>query len=171
MPSADDNRAARRFWPRSFETESVGAQDRAVLRSPRRPDRVLGQIVHPAKKHFCIFSFNLPSIDGGQMRLIVSVIGVFGLLALVLVGAMWAVVMITPVGVFIGVAVFLSIRRNRRRAAIADALAREADRERELNRREYAAWKESVDETRRRDAKRLRALRKFDSTRDTPRLR
>jgi uncharacterized membrane protein len=131
---------------------------------------VLGQIFHPARKRFYTYSFNLPSIDGGQMRLIVSVIGVFGLLALVLVGAMWALVMIMPVGVFIGVAVFLLIRSNRRRAAIADALAREADRERELNRREYAAWKESVDEARRKDAKRLRALRKFDSTRD-PRLR
>lgn len=102
------------------------------------------------------------------MRLIVSVIGVFGLLAVVLVGAMWALVMITPLGVFVGVAVFFIIRSNRRRAATADTLTREADRERELNRKEYTAWKEAAEETQRKDAERLRGRRRFDSTRDPP---
>jgi hypothetical protein len=115
--------------------------------------RSVAQLFHPTRKRFFTHSFNPSSIDGGQMRLIVSVIGVLGLLAVVLVGAMWALVIITPMGVFIGLAVFLVLRSNQRRAAIADTLAREADRDRELNRREYAAWKEAVEETRRKDAK------------------
>lgn len=77
--------------------------------------------------------------------------------------------MITPLGVFAAVAIFLVVRDSHRRAAIADSLARDADRERELNRREYAAWRAFAEEERQREAKRLRALRKFDSTRDSPR--
>jgi predicted membrane-bound mannosyltransferase len=103
------------------------------------------------------------------MRLTVSVIGVFGLLALVLVGAVWTVVAITPVGVFATVAIFIVVRSKRRQAAIADALSRAADRERELNRQEFAAWREFAEEERQREARRQRALRKFDSTRDPPR--
>lgn len=101
------------------------------------------------------------------MRFIVFAVGLFGTAALVIIGAAWVVAMLAPVGLLFWLAVLI-VRNHRKDAALADRLTREADRERELNMREYAAWRASVADARRRDSKRLRALRKFDSTRDPP---
>lgn len=111
-----------------------------------------------------------PSVDlmAVWMRLVTIAIGAIGILALVIIGAAWVVAVITPAGVIVGFIAFFVVRKNRRQNAIAAALAEEAQRNRELNRREYAAWQDFNDESRRRDLKRRRALRKFDNTRDPP---
>lgn len=102
------------------------------------------------------------------MRFLILIIGLSGLVAVVVVGALWTIVMMMPMGVLIGILIFVVFRADRKIAAERHELERQATRERLLNEQEYSAWRKETDDARRKNERRMRALRKFDNSRNPP---
>lgn len=75
------------------------------------------------------------------MRLIDFLIGVVGLGTVVFIGAAWTILMMTPTGILIGIAVFFIVRANQREVALRVGLAEEAVRQKLLNDQEYGLAK------------------------------
>jgi uncharacterized protein (DUF58 family) len=98
---------------------------------------------------------------------IALIIGV-AVIAIVLVGVVWAILVLLPFYAILGVAVVLIWRARRRDAEAAESVSREAERQRLFNEQEHGAWQASLQKQQRNAAKRERMLRQFDSTRDPP---
>ena|ERR1700760_4118987 len=95
------------------------------------------------------------------------IVGV-AVIAIVLIGVVWSLLMLIPFYALVGVAVLLIWRARRRDAEAAEAVAREAERQRLFNEQEHRAWQASLQMQQRNAAKRERMLRQFDSSRDPP---
>jgi membrane protein implicated in regulation of membrane protease activity len=95
---------------------------------------------------------------------------IFGVmvLAIWLIGVLWAIALLILFSAYIGLAVYLVWRSKRKHAELAESLQREAERERQFNEQEMRAWRDSLERDRRNASRRERALRSFDSTRDPP---
>ena len=87
-------------------------------------------------------------------------------LATVLIGLFWAMVILLPFYVYVAAAVFLIWRSNRRHADLSASVERGAKRQRLLNEQEMRAWRNSLENESR--AGREKLVQRFDSTRDPP---
>ena len=87
-------------------------------------------------------------------------------LATVLIGLFWAMVILLPFYVYVAAAVFLIWRSNRRHADLSASVERSATRQRLLNEQEMRAWRNSLeDENRAGREKQVR--RRFDDPPET----
>ncbi len=98
---------------------------------------------------------------------IALIIGVV-VLAIFLVGILWALALLIPFYVYIGLALYLVWRGKRKEAELAESVDREIERQRLFNEQELRAWRDSLEKERRSASRRERALRNFDRTRDPP---
>jgi membrane protein implicated in regulation of membrane protease activity len=98
---------------------------------------------------------------------VIIIVGVV-LVAIALIGLVWAVLVLVTFYAFVGIAVFLIWRTRRKQAEIAASVQREAERQRLFNEQEQRAWQASLLKQRRNADKRERMLRQFDSTRVPP---
>jgi hypothetical protein len=79
-----------------------------------------------------------------------------------IIGLLWLSVVLMPY-LFVGGLIFYFLTRSSRMKAQADAwLERDAQRERDLNRKEFEAWRSAVVDRERAADRRRKALRKFD---------
>jgi hypothetical protein len=98
---------------------------------------------------------------------IALIVGVV-VLAVCLVGILWALALLIPFYVYIGLAVYLVWRGKQKEADLAKSVERENERQRLLNEQELRAWRDSLEKERRSAVRRERVLRNFDRTRDPP---
>ncbi|MBN8991638.1 MAG: hypothetical protein J0H42_25655 [Rhizobiales bacterium] len=99
---------------------------------------------------------------------IALIIGVV-VLAVALVGLVWAVIVLLPFYAYVAIVVYLIWRSNRKHADLAASVKREADLQRHFNEQEMRAWRRSLEEDKSRTAsRRERILRRFDEARDPP---
>jgi hypothetical protein len=98
---------------------------------------------------------------------IALIVGVV-VLAVCLVGILWALALLIPFYIYIGLAVYLVWRGKQKEAELAKSVERENERQRLLNEQELRAWRDSLEKDRRSAARRERVLRNFDRTRDPP---
>jgi|ERR1700733_10178567 hypothetical protein len=98
------------------------------------------------------------------MALIVGVV----VLAVFLVGILWALALLIPFYVYIGLAAYLVWRGQKKEAELAESVEREIERQRLFNEQELRAWRNSLEKERQSASRRERALRNFDRTRDPP---
>ena len=87
-------------------------------------------------------------------------------LATVLIGLFWAMVILLPFYVYVAAAIFLIWRTNRRHADLSASVERGAKRQRLLNEQEMRAWRNSLEIES--GAGPEKQVRRFDSTRDPP---
>lgn len=79
------------------------------------------------------------------MPLVFAILGAFGLLAVVLVGLVWAAVVAAPFYILIGTTIFLIYRSRRRRRDYKIASEIENERRKADRAREHDAWKSAAD--------------------------
>ncbi len=91
------------------------------------------------------------------------------LVVVVVVQLAWALLLLIPLYVYGALAVYLVLRHRRRQAEVDAFVAREAKQQRLLNEQEFKAWKAAAESARRNAAKRDRALRQFDKSREADR--
>ena len=96
------------------------------------------------------------------VTLIVGVV----VLATVLIGLFWAMVILLPFYVYVAAAVFLIWRSNRRHADLSASVERSAARQRLLNEQEMRAWRNSLENEDR--TGREKQVKRFDRTPDPP---
>jgi hypothetical protein len=89
-------------------------------------------------------------------------------LAIFLVGVLWALALLIPFYVYIGLAAYLVWRGKQKEAELAESVERDVERQRLLNEQELRAWRSSLEKERRSASRRERALRNLDRTRDPP---
>jgi predicted Holliday junction resolvase-like endonuclease len=96
------------------------------------------------------------------MRFLLIFLAVVFTVPALMVGLSWLLFVSLPYLVLLGIIILL-VRRNKRRSMqIAETIRSESERERELNRREFEAWRSANEASRKQMSKRERALRKFD---------
>ena len=71
---------------------------------------------------------------------IALVVGVV-VLAIALIGLVWAMIFLLPFYAYVAAAVYLVWRSNRKHADLAASVAREAERQRLFNEQEMRAWR------------------------------
>jgi hypothetical protein len=98
---------------------------------------------------------------------IALIIGVV-VLAIFLVGILWALALLIPFYVYIGLALYLVWRGKRKEAELAESVDREIERQRLFNEQELRAWRGSLEKERRSASRRERVLRNFGRSRDPP---
>jgi hypothetical protein len=89
-------------------------------------------------------------------------------LAVWLIGILWAIALLIRFYAYIGLAVYLVWRSKRKHAELAASLERDAERKRQFNEQEMRAWRDPLENDGRNASRRDRALRSFDRTRDPP---
>jgi ABC-type transport system involved in cytochrome bd biosynthesis fused ATPase/permease subunit len=90
------------------------------------------------------------------------------MLAVCLIGIIWALALLLPFYAYIGVAAYLIWRSKQKEAELAESVARETERQRLLNEQEMRVWRASLENEQRSASRRERVLRRFDRTRDPP---
>jgi hypothetical protein len=97
---------------------------------------------------------------------IALIIGVI-VLAVALVGLVWAVIVLLPFYAYIAIVVYVIWRSNRKHADLSASVEREADLQRHFDEQEMRAWHRSLEEDKSRTASRQeKILRRFDNTHD-----
>ena len=84
------------------------------------------------------------------MRVAVAMVIIFGVVvfAIVLIGLLWAIVLLVPFYAHVGIAVYLIWRSNRRKAELEALVVRDVERQRLFNEQEMRAWNSSLDDDR-----------------------
>jgi ABC-type transport system involved in cytochrome bd biosynthesis fused ATPase/permease subunit len=100
----------------------------------------------------------------------VAIALIFGamVLAVCLIGILWALALLLPFYAYIGAATYLIWRSKQKEAELAESVARETERQRLLNEQEMRAWRASLENEQPDASRRERVLRRFDRTRDPP---
>ena len=100
------------------------------------------------------------------MPIAIGLVVCAALLALALIGMVWAMIVLLPFYGYVAIAAYLMWRSNRRHAELSASLQREANRQRLYNEQEMRAWRRSIETADRSASRREKALRRFDSKRD-----
>ena len=87
--------------------------------------------------------------------------------AIALIGLVWAIVFLLPFYAYVGIAVYLVWRSNRRKAELEASIVREVERQRLFNEQEMRAWRSSLEDERQKPPAED-VLRRFDTPRDQP---
>src|SRR4051794_10078162 len=98
---------------------------------------------------------------------IVLILGVV-VFAIALIGLVWAIVFLLPFYAYVGIAVYLVWRSNRRKAELEASIVREVERQRLFNEQEMRAWRSSLENDRQKPPAPEEVLRRLDSPRDQP---
>ena len=98
---------------------------------------------------------------------IALVVGVL-LLAAVFFGVLWILIYLVPLYVYVGAAAYLIWRTRRRESDLHASVRRDAEQQRLFNDQEMRAWQATLGKHQRNAAKREKALRNFDRSRDPP---
>ena len=105
------------------------------------------------------------------MPIAIAMMVVAVVIAIAIIGLLWAMVIMLPLYAYFAAAVYLVWRSNRneaeRQADKSAWLKREAERQRLFNEQELRAWYSSIEKDSRTASKREKVLRRFDSARDT----
>jgi hypothetical protein len=96
---------------------------------------------------------------------IVIILGVV-VFAVALIGLVWAIFVLLPFYAYVGIAVYLVWRSNRRKAELEASIVREVERQRLFNEHEMRAWRSSLEDDRKKPLASEEVLRRFDSPRD-----
>jgi uncharacterized protein (DUF58 family) len=100
--------------------------------------------------------------------LAIALIVVMVLLAAVLFGIPWVLIFLVPLYVYIGAAAYLIWQSRRHESELHASVRREAEQQRLFNEQEMRAWHAALEKNQRSAAKREKALRDFDRSRDPP---
>jgi uncharacterized protein (DUF58 family) len=84
------------------------------------------------------------------MPVAVAMVIIFGVVvfAIALIGLLWAIVFLLAFYAYVGIAVYLIWRSNRRKALLEASVVREVERQRLFNEQEMRAWNSSLDDDR-----------------------
>ena len=94
------------------------------------------------------------------------IIGVV-MLAVALVGLVWAAIVLLPFYAYVAIVAYLIWRSNRKHAELSASVEREAGLQRHFNEQEMRAWRRSLEVDKSGSAsRREKILRRFDNTRD-----
>jgi len=93
------------------------------------------------------------------------------ILAVFLIGVLWALIVLIPFYAYLGVAIYFAWQATRKRDDYAATMRREVQRQRSFNDQEMRAWLAVLEVDQRNGAKRDRALRHFDNIRQPPQNR
>jgi uncharacterized protein (DUF58 family) len=96
------------------------------------------------------------------MPVAIALIFVVVVLAVLLIGILWAIAFLLPFYAFIAVAAFLVWRGKQSDAEAAALVERDAERQRLFNEQETNAWRSSLEKDRRNTSEREKTLRSFD---------
>lgn len=107
------------------------------------------------------------AVEDSMPVAIALIIGI-AVLAVFLIGVLWAIAVLLPFYAYLGLAVYLVWRSNRNRERQAASMAQEAERQRALNEQETRAWTASLERDQRSASKREKMLRDFDKSREPP---
>ena len=93
---------------------------------------------------------------------------IFGVavLAVLLIGLLWAVALLLSFYAYIGAAFYLIWRSKRKEAALMESMEREAERQRLFNEQEMRAWRDTLGKEQPNASRPENSLRSFDRTRD-----
>ena len=86
--------------------------------------------------------------------------------AIALIGLVRAIIFLLPFYAYVGIAVYLVWRSNRRKAELEASIVRELERQRLFNEQEMRAWRSSLEDERQKPPAPEEVLRRFDSPRD-----
>jgi hypothetical protein len=100
------------------------------------------------------------------MQVAIALISGVVVLAVCLIGLLWTLALLLPFYAYVGAAVYLVWRRKHKEAELAEAMKRDAERERHFNAQETRAWRIALEKEQRNASRREKALRDFDRTRD-----
>ncbi|MBR1154607.1 hypothetical protein [Bradyrhizobium sp. JYMT SZCCT0428] len=87
-------------------------------------------------------------------------------LAIALIGLVWAIIFLLPFYAYVALAVYLVRRSNRAQADLSASVEREAARQRRFNEQEMRAWNSSIEHDSRAASGRKKVVRRFDNERD-----
>jgi biopolymer transport protein ExbB/TolQ len=106
-------------------------------------------------------------VEGSVPFAIALIFGVL-LLAAVFFSVLWVLIFLVPLYVYTGAAAYLIWRTRRRESDLHASVRREAEQQRLFNEQEMRAWQATLGKNQRNAAKREKALRDFDRSRDPP---
>ena len=92
------------------------------------------------------------------------------LIAVCLIGFLWALIFLVPFYAWIAAAAYLMWRSKRAEDALEASVKQEAERQRLFNEQEMRAWRASLETERRNDNRRNKVLRSIDRSRDPPKM-
>ena len=98
---------------------------------------------------------------------IALIVGVL-LLAAAFFSVLWVLIFLVPLYVYIGAAAYLIWRTRRRESDLHASVRRDVEQQRFFNEQEMRAWQATLGKNQRNAAKREKALRDFDRSRDPP---
>src|SRR6478672_10657419 len=103
------------------------------------------------------------------MPVAVAMVLILGVMvfAIALIGLVWAIVFLLPFYAYVGLAVYLVWRSNRRKAELEASIVREVERQGLFNEQEMRAWRSSLEDERQKPPAED-VLRRFDTPRDQP---